>query len=159
MPHSVYHPQNAAPADFTLAVGWGAGALMGVTATGIDVTFEATQPQPQSRAFPLVTADLFVGDTSAGLPIRSLAVGAEVWWDGGRVRAGGGVGAALAGYRRATSGEWDLLATAGLRAGVELAALRIGRSDVVLGAHGTASLGSWLTGYLSVGWRVRAGPP
>ncbi len=158
MPHSIYHPQlQPPPPDFTLAAGWGTGALMGLAATGVEVTFEAALPlAAPSRALPLVAADVFVGETSAGLAIRSFALGAEVWWNGSRVRAGGGLGAALVGYRRATNGEWDLLAAAGLRAGVEVAVLRLGRSDVVLGAHGTASLGPWVTGSFTLGWRVRA---
>ena len=158
MPHSISHVEPRAP-DWMLAAGWGATSLMGVTATGVEATFEAGQPfATPSPALTLVTADLFVGETTPGLAIRSFAVGAEVWYDGGRLRAGGGLGLGLVSYRRATSGEWDFNLTVGLRAGVELALLRVGSSDVVLGAHGAASLGSWYSGYFTLGWRWRTAP-
>ncbi len=99
-----------------------------------------------------------VDERCAHAPSGASARSPEVWYDAGRCRAGGGLGSGLIGYRRATSGEWALLLTCGLRAGIEVAVLRLGASDVVLGAHGAANLGPWFSGSLTLGYRGRAGP-
>jgi hypothetical protein len=103
------------------------------------------------------TFELFVGETRPGLAIRSCALGMEGWYDGGRLRAGGGFGIGAIAYRRATRTEWPFLLTVGLRAGVELALSRLGAGELVLGAHGTASLGPWLSASIVLGYRGGAG--
>jgi hypothetical protein len=154
MPHSLsYVPPH--PPDYALAAGWGTTDLMGVNATGTEVTFEATLPlaRPSRTVFPVFSAELFVGETAPGLAIRSVALGGELWTDLGRVRLGGGIGSGVIAYSRATNGEWSPWLTCGVRAGIEATVLRVGGGGIVLGAHGSASIGPWMSGHLTIGYR------
>lgn len=120
------------------------------------------------RSFPgvvLLTGELFGGDTSTGLLVRSVAVGAEAWVEAGpRLRLGAGVDLGLVAYRRETRSEWPMLLAPGARAGLEVAAVQWRRGAIVLGGGVAGHIGGvpWLSASVAVGFRAaggRAGRP
>ncbi len=146
--------------EWSFLGGYAASNLMGIAADGWQLRGTRALAHGASAGLPplQVAAELFAAETVPGLRIRGGALGVEVWGEAVRgVRLLFGFGVAGLGYRRATNREWPLLLTPGLRGGIEIAPVRFRRVALVIGAHGSAHLGPWVSGSLSAGLRIGDG--
>lgn len=154
-------PAEAPPAPaagaWSAAAGPGATRLMGVDASGVALRLAVAPGAAASHvppaAQPAIELGVFLGETGPGLAMRSISLTTSIWTRGRRLRAGAGLHTGVVAYRRATTGEWPMLLSVGLSGGVELTLLPLGPGALVVGAHGTASLESWFSGALAIGFR------
>lgn len=153
-------PSRAGPREFGLAGGIAALKVLDVRSTGWEVHGAYATP-----AVHLV-ADLFVGETAAGLDLYRVALGGELRKELLRVlRLGIGLDGGLVAYDRVTTGktEWGL--AVGARGGAEVALLRFETGALVAGVHGGARIGGFfyaLSAGVSLGFRfgdLAARPP
>ncbi len=147
--------------EWSVSGGWLDTRLMGVSAQGIQLRATRGFVPAGQRLITQLVLDVFGGETLPGLPLRGGSLGLEIWTDASRrERAGLGAGLGAISYRRFTSpGEWPVLVTAGVRAGIEIDVWRMGAGTIILGAHGSASFGPWVSGFVSAGFRGGAAVP
>lgn len=139
---------------FSILVGRSAVSLLGLGAGGWALRLGSDQLSPGRPSSTRVSVEAFLGETGAGLAMRSIAASAEAWAHASpRVRGGLGLDTGVIFVRRATTDAWAAVASAGLRAGLEVSAARFSSGELVVGAHGAARLERWISGLLSVGYR------
>jgi len=148
--------------EYSVQAGWSAMSLAGLGAQGPTLRASLSTP-PAARlqgAIPLVSTSLFAGETGAGLLVRSITLDAELWFGSGPMRFGAGLGIGLVGYRRETRSEWPTMLVPGVRAGVELAALRWRSGAIVLGGSGAVYFGEevWASATIGLGFRFGGAP-
>jgi hypothetical protein len=144
-----------------LAYGRHLTKLMGVTATGSQflLTSSTRPPVMLPSARTRIALDVFVGRTDAGLAVRSASLAAELWTDPARrLRGGVGLELGVVGYVRATDGSLSGLLTAGARAAVEVAAVRLRWGEVIAGGEAAARVGPWTSAGLFAGLRLGRPP-